>query len=262
MSTYVLSDIHGLKDRYDRMLETISFSDEDVLYCLGDVVDRGPEGVEILLDMMGRKNVTLLMGNHEYMMLSYLHELRKDTHEESNRWRHLSAMYELWSMNGGGTTLLGYEKLSRFSQDAVVEYVESLPLVIPDLRIGGKRYYLVHGAPVLPHVSDDIIYFKDLHPFDVVEDDDLVKSYLWDRVNPNVGYFDNRTVIFGHTMTYQYQNDRPYQIWFDQSHHNSLRHLFESKTENLIGIDCGCAANNKWSQLGCLRLDDLQEFYA
>ncbi|MBR6834691.1 MAG: metallophosphoesterase, partial [Oscillospiraceae bacterium] len=51
---YVMSDIHGEYDKYRRMLEKIRFSDNDILYILGDVVDRGPEPAKILLDMMKR----------------------------------------------------------------------------------------------------------------------------------------------------------------------------------------------------------------
>ena len=59
---YVMSDIHGEYDKYRRMLEKIRFSDNDILYILGDVVDRGPEPVKILLDMMKRPNVVPLLG--------------------------------------------------------------------------------------------------------------------------------------------------------------------------------------------------------
>ena len=37
------------------MLEKINFSDEDTLYILGDIVDRGPDGIKIYQDMMKRK---------------------------------------------------------------------------------------------------------------------------------------------------------------------------------------------------------------
>ena len=49
---YVISDIHGHFDKYKEMLEKINFTDGDTLYILGDVVDRGPDGIKILQDMM------------------------------------------------------------------------------------------------------------------------------------------------------------------------------------------------------------------
>ena len=64
---YCMSDIHGDYEKYRRMLETISLCGEDTLYILGDAVDRGPEPIPILLDMMQRPNVRPVLGNHEYM---------------------------------------------------------------------------------------------------------------------------------------------------------------------------------------------------
>lgn len=41
--TYVASDIHGEYKKYIQMLNKINFSDSDILYVLGDVIDRGSE---------------------------------------------------------------------------------------------------------------------------------------------------------------------------------------------------------------------------
>lgn len=67
-----MSDLHGEKYRYDAMLEMIQFSGEDTLYILGDVVDRGPNGIDILRDIMQRPNVHLILGNHEDLLLGTL----------------------------------------------------------------------------------------------------------------------------------------------------------------------------------------------
>ena len=40
---YVMSDIHGCYEKYRQMLDLIRFCEEDTLYILGDVVDRGPD---------------------------------------------------------------------------------------------------------------------------------------------------------------------------------------------------------------------------
>ncbi len=63
---YVMSDLHGCYDKYERMLKKISFSKDDILYILGDVVDREPNGMKILLDIGRCKNVILFRGNHDY----------------------------------------------------------------------------------------------------------------------------------------------------------------------------------------------------
>ena len=45
---YVMSDIHGSRRRFDAVMEQIKLTDEDTLYILGDVIDRGEHGVELL----------------------------------------------------------------------------------------------------------------------------------------------------------------------------------------------------------------------
>lgn len=64
---YATSDIHGCAEKYQALLERIRFSAADTLYVLGDVIDRGPDGVAILQDMMLRPNVLPILGNHEFM---------------------------------------------------------------------------------------------------------------------------------------------------------------------------------------------------
>ena len=64
---YVMSDIHGCYQTYLKMLEKIGLRESDTLYILGDVIDRGKDGIKVLMDMMMRPNVIPLLGNHEYM---------------------------------------------------------------------------------------------------------------------------------------------------------------------------------------------------
>ena len=54
---YCMSDIHGEYDRYMAMLDLIQFSEQDTLYILGDVIDRKPDGIEILQDIMNTDEI-------------------------------------------------------------------------------------------------------------------------------------------------------------------------------------------------------------
>ena len=58
---YVMSDIHGCYEKYLKMLNKIKFSSDDTLYILGDVVDRGPEGMKALLDRYDGRVLCCLM---------------------------------------------------------------------------------------------------------------------------------------------------------------------------------------------------------
>lgn len=55
MVKYVMSDIHGNYKKFRLMLERIDFKEEDTLYILGDVIDRGTKGLSILdyLNILG-----------------------------------------------------------------------------------------------------------------------------------------------------------------------------------------------------------------
>ena len=64
MSTYIMSDLHGNYKAYKKMLEKIELQAEDKLYILGDILDRGPHPIKIILDLMKRQNVEILAGNH------------------------------------------------------------------------------------------------------------------------------------------------------------------------------------------------------
>lgn len=96
---YIVSDIHGCYDAYKALLEKIHFSDGDELYVLGDVVDRGPEPIKVLQDIMRRHNVTLILGNHDFIMYLMMKKMTVVITEE-NRESHLAADdlldYNLW----------------------------------------------------------------------------------------------------------------------------------------------------------------------
>ena len=80
---YVTSDIHGQYQKYRKIFDALPLREEDSLFVLGDVVDRGPEPMSILLDMMERPNVFPLLGNHEMMALTCLKLLCREITEDA-----------------------------------------------------------------------------------------------------------------------------------------------------------------------------------
>ena len=67
--TYIMSDIHGNRQRFESVLSQIQLKKADRLYILGDVIDRFPDGIGLLQQIRKMRNARLLLGNHEYMML-------------------------------------------------------------------------------------------------------------------------------------------------------------------------------------------------
>ena len=52
---YAVSDLHGCYDKYIKLLERLKMTADDSLYILGDIVDRGSDGMKILLDLIKKK---------------------------------------------------------------------------------------------------------------------------------------------------------------------------------------------------------------
>jgi len=233
MSTYIMSDIHGHYEAYLEMLQKIHFSDNDMLYILGDVIDRGPEPVKILLDLMERANVVPIAGNHCVMACDCLRTLLQDITEDNLSAMDEDALHKLldWQRNGAATTLAGFRGCDKATQRELAEFMEDFELY-EEIMVGDKTYVLVHGG--LGNFAPD----KSLWDYTL---DELV----WTRPDYQKPYYPDRYVITGHTPTLLIrENPRPGYI-YQANHH--------------IAIDCGCSFPG--GRLGCLRLEDMQEFY-
>lgn len=233
MSTYVMSDIHGHYKEYLEMLHQIQFSDDDMLYILGDVIDRGPEPIKIILDLMERPNVIPLAGNHCVMACDCLRTLLAEITEESLSAMDEDALHKLldWQRNGAGTTLAGFRKCSKNLQREIADFIEDFELY-EEIRVEGRTYILVHGG--LGNFDPN----KELWDYDINE-------LVWTRPDYRKPYYSDKYVITGHTPTTLIaENPRPGYIYHANNH---------------IALDCGCSYPG--GRLGCLRLEDMQEFY-
>lgn len=245
--TYIMADIHGMYELYLAMLEKIRFCPEDTLYVLGDVIDRGRDGIRILQDFMSRDNITLLLGNHEDMMLQVV------TLEEMSGPEFERSMYH-WSRNGGEITAgVFFQCLNYKEQARIIAYLESCPLFLPAVEVNGKRYCLVHACPDMEGLSDGIaggmVTADSLTQLKPETARELKNTVLWKRLQGTEALGRCGTVLFGHTPTIHYKTESPMTCWHG---------------ENMIDVDCGCAylaAGRPEGQLGCLRLEDGKEFY-
>ena len=62
------------------MLRKIAFSPADMLYILGDMIDRGPDPAGVIELVASRKNIVALRGNHEDMFAEW-YEYTEDKSE-------------------------------------------------------------------------------------------------------------------------------------------------------------------------------------
>ena len=80
---YVCSDIHGRYDKWCALLAALDLKPTDTLYVLGDVIDRGPDGIKVLQDMAQRLNVITILGNHELDAALCIPKLLQEVTDES-----------------------------------------------------------------------------------------------------------------------------------------------------------------------------------
>lgn len=131
---YVCSDIHGNYDRYEKAKSLLKPNGEDVLFILGDMIDRGPDGIKILMDVMNQDYIVAMAGNHEWMMYQSL-VLRKK--EEYDNWVYFG--------NGGDITMEAFARLSKEDQMKLLRFISHLPIAM-QLEVNNKKIYLTHGC--------------------------------------------------------------------------------------------------------------------
>ena len=226
MSTYVMSDLHGEADMFHQMLQKINLTDSDDLYILGDVIDRGPDGIALIHEIMATPNIHMLMGNHEYMMIQYL---------DPN-----ATVVEIlrWGNNGNEPTLLAFDLLEKQEKDEVLQYIQNLPTHV-ELDLNGKVFYLVHAFPG-ENVHDEV----------------WVRPAI-DTANPMSG----KVLIIGHTPVLNLLYSKESRVEYEEQmiSRGELPKIYHA--EGFVDIDCGCSYRRPLKTLGCLRLDDMQEFY-
>ena len=92
----------------------MKFNENDELYVMGDVVDRGPDPIKALQYLMTLPNCVCIAGNHEWMALESLKLMLNEITEEFIQTLDENQVTILldWLRNGGKTTMDQFCKLS------------------------------------------------------------------------------------------------------------------------------------------------------
>ncbi len=193
----VIGDVHGHYDTLVALLDAISPTNEDKIYFLGDLIDRGPKSAQVV-ELVMRNQFNCLRGNHEEMLLDVV-----GSGEVSIE------LYQSWLYSGGHATVDSYD--SKIPQEHI-DWIKSLPL---HLDLGD--YWLVHAGvdpkiPLSEQCADQFCWIReDFHSSDKA-------------------FFKNKLIITGHTITFTLPGVKPGQIaagkgWLDIEtgayHHNS-----------------------------------------
>ena len=235
MGVYAISDLHGNYELWTKVKEWLKPSDK--LFCLGDNIDRGNDGIKIVQDMRNRENTTVLLGNHEDMLIDYL--------PGSIKYNEISA---LWFRNGGQPTFDAIKKMSKEEQLDLLEFFRNCPKRIEFVNDNKQTIILCH-AGFTPGQEDaaQFLYRRGK----------AGEYLLWNRdhfsdifTSIDERYNKNTYVVFGHTpVDYLI----PEKILID---HGYKVHV--SAMGHKIDIDLGAA----WSNQTCLLdLNTLKPIY-
>ena len=232
---YVCSDLHGHYDRWRALLAALDLHPTDTLYVLGDMIDRGPEGVKLLQDMALRPNVIPILGNHELTAAICIPKLLQEITDES-----LAALGESdvaalseWLQNGGAPTLRGLRQIARDEREELLAYLRNMDLYA-EVEAGGKPFVLTHAG--LEHFEPD----KPLEDYELPD-------FLLGRPDLHTKFWPDRYLVYGHTPT---------RLLREQLGEPASDDILRCGQQ--IAIDCACAFGGK---LGCLCLDTLEEIY-
>lgn len=175
---YAISDIHGCYKTFQLLFHQLeSISANNKYYFLGDYIDRGPDSRKVLDFLMNlnqkNKEVVILRGNHEQMML--------DNYNNSSKENFL-----LWKQNGCEATLLNYDIPTSPGYeigDIPIEYINF---------INSMPYYAESDEFLMAHAGFN---FQSTDPFTDYQ------SMLWMRTDDyDAKISKGKKVIHGHTQ--------------------------------------------------------------
>lgn len=152
---FVVGDIHGMFPALENLLEDVCFNTAtDRLFCLGDLIDRGPESYRII-EFLDKPWFYSIMGNHELMLIE----------SEQN-----SSVMRSWVVNNGGEW---WQEISNDEQKIMRSRVKELPLAMEIITQSGN-IGLLH-ADIPSNVSWQQM-IKTLN-----DDKELCNYILWSR---------------------------------------------------------------------------------
>lgn len=223
MRLFVISDIHGMYDAFEQLLT--HWHKDDKLVLLGDLVDRGPQSLDVIRKVMALQEtygeqVIYCTGNHDQMFLHFL----------------ASPLIQrvFYFPHGGRETLQSFlsdapDNVKAFNAVEQAHYIQQHFKQELAFLQRGKLYDII-GHVLLTHAGFES-YYADLAYS--TEDD-----FLWIREHYKQRNKPPYVNIFGHTPTRQIHGSD--DIWV-------------SEGGKYIAIDGGCVFGG---QLNAVLIDD------
>ena len=167
---FAIGDIHGCSKTFEKILTgQIQLQKEDLLYCIGDYIDRGEDSkgvIDLILRLRSEGyHIYTLRGNHEQMMI----EARDD-----------KKALKLWLDNGGKSTLKSFG----------IKSLDELPEKYLTF-LNETEYYLTKENYIFAHAG---LNFENENIFEDKQ------AMLWERgFYPQQPALEDKFLIHGHT---------------------------------------------------------------
>lgn len=265
MSTYVISDIHGCYDEFNDMLDTIHFSENDILYLAGDYIDRGSDSLAMLRWLEKcPSNVFPIKGNHDAEFAENINLMKKvdvanelytdfSSNEDSiilyETVRYLlkekgEVALKFYDYYGTINKLLTEDKVTMNDLLKWQNMIMNYPYYYK-FELGGRTVIIVH-AGYIESLETSGGRFENIEEF-----------YLYAREESiQIGGVSHGMVIAGHTPTIT-------KKMFSYNDGEVFRYYDNEKDCIFYDIDCGCAYAEvePSASLACIRLEDEEIFY-
>lgn len=140
----VFSDLHGQYKLWEKIKSFIE--PDDVVYCLGDCADRGPDGWKIIKEVLDTPNITYIRGNHEQFLID------ND--------------YRLWKLNGGDSTIEAMQREDDTERRRIRVALINTPLYESYINKDGTEIYLCHAGfdpEIIRYWSDEELLWNRYH---------------------------------------------------------------------------------------------------
>jgi serine/threonine protein phosphatase 1 len=163
---WVIPDVHGCEKTLKKLISWLDISDEDRLFFLGDLVNKGPRSFEVLDYLMKMEadgyHILKVMGNHDLLWLDLLRgnisvnhskilgrdDLKWDSSKNDTYIDFLERSYFFIEM---GRSILVHAGLNFNADDPFSDFVSmtSIRAFVPDERtLNGRR--VIHGHIAQP----------------------------------------------------------------------------------------------------------------
>ena len=261
------SDWHGCGILANKVLDYLK--EDDVLYFLGDAIDREDDGLEILTRLLNDPRVKFIKGNHEDMMEKALPHIIKQLKEYDDIFTYEDEYLD-WRLNGGSTILHQFFNWSIKDLKELYNKLTNLPLTLTYKNKKNEIIIMEHSGytpfihleyPVNHNPLWDRSHFKENWILEEYEDYDEARDTY---------------IIHGHTpvqymkFKYGYKNmpkmtekDFEYKHLFFRQEDDELNKIYRPEVlfycdNHKINVDMCTVASNR---IALLDLDTFEPIY-